>query len=188
MARVIVIEFITLDGIIQDPDGSERTPKGGWIFRYGPSAVAGDRFKLGELLDTGALLLGRSAFDLFSHIWPTRSDEFASKMNAVRKYVVSRSQRDVYQQWRNSTLLEGELVESVRRLKAERDLVVSGSISVAHALMAADEVDEYRLLVFPIALGEGTRLFERGQCVELELRKAEHSPPSALLTYQRKQS
>ena len=185
MGRVIVIEFTTLDGIIQDPDGSERTPKGGWAFRYGPAAVAGDKFKLGEVLDSGALLLGRSTFQLFSHIWPSRSDEFSSKMNAMRKYVVSRSLDRVEQQWNNSTLIEGGLTDAVHHLKTERDLVVAGSISVAHALMQDDLVDEYRLLVFPIVLGEGARLFKPGQYSELELVNVDRAGAAALLTYRR---
>jgi dihydrofolate reductase len=185
MGRVIVIEFTTLDGIIQDPDGSERTPKGGWAFRYGPAAVAGDKFKLGEVLDSGALLLGRSTFQLFSHIWPGRSDEFSSKMNAIPKYVVSRSLDGVEQQWNNSVLIEGDLIDAVQHLKADRDVVVAGSISVAHALMQADLVDEYRLLVFPIALGEGARLFESGKCAELQLVDVDRSGAAAFLTYRR---
>jgi dihydrofolate reductase len=185
MGRVIVIEFTTLDGIIQDPDGSERTPNGGWVFRYGPSAVAGDPFRLGELLDSGALLLGRSTFQLFSHIWPGRGDDFSLKMNAMPKYVVSRSVKQVEQQWNNSALIDGELIEAVRGLKADRDLVVMGSISVAHALMQADLVDEYRLLVFPIVLGEGARLFEPGTCAELELVNVDRAGAGALLTFHR---
>ncbi len=185
MGHVIVIEFITLDGIIQDPDGSERTPKGGWAFRYGPAAVAGDKFKLGEVLDNGALLLGRSTFQMFSRIWPGRSDEFSSKMNAIRKYVVSRSLDRVEQQWNNSALIEADLIDAVQHLRADRDVVVAGSISVAHALMQADMVDEYRLLVFPIVLGEGARLFEPGKCAELELVNIDRAGAAALLTYRR---
>jgi dihydrofolate reductase len=185
MGRVIVIEFTTLDGIIQDPDGSERTRKGGWAFRYGPEAVAGDKFKLGAVLDSGALLLGRATFQLFSHIWPSRTDEFSAKMNAIPKYVVSRSLDAVEQQWNNSALIDGDLIDAVNRLKANRDIVVIGSISVAHALMQADVVDEYRLLVFPIVLGEGAALFEPGRCKELQLVNLERVGPAALLTYRR---
>jgi dihydrofolate reductase len=185
MGRIIVIEFTTLDGIIQDPDGSERTPKGGWAFRYGPAAVAGDKFKLGEVMERGALLLGRSTFELFSRIWPGRTDDFSSKMNALPKYVVSRSRAQVEQQWNNSTLLDTDLVDAVQRLKAEHDVVVAGSISVAHALMRAELVDEYRLLVFPMVLGEGARLFEPGTCEALELVNVERAGPAVLLTYRR---
>ena len=185
MGRIIVIEFTTLDGIVQDPDGFERTARGGWAFRYGPAAVTGDPFRLGEVLDTGALLLGRSTFQMFSHIWPGRSDDFSSKMNAIPKYVVSRSRDQVGQHWNNSALLAGELIDAAPQLKADRDVVVMGSISVAHALMQADLVDEYRLLVFPIVLGEGARLFEPGTCAELELVSVERRGPAVLLTHRR---
>jgi dihydrofolate reductase len=185
MARVIVIEFTTLDGIIQDPDGSDRTPNGGWAFRYGPAAVSGDPFRLGEVLDNGALLLGRSTFQHFARIWPGRSDDFSSKMNAMPKYVASRSMDHLDQQWNNSALIEGDLIDAARRLKADSDVVVMGSISVAHVLMQANLVDEYRLLVFPIVLGDGARLFEPGHCTELELVSIERAGVSALLTYRR---
>jgi dihydrofolate reductase len=186
MSRVIVIEFVSLDGVLQDPDGSDGTDFGGWAFRYGPAAVAGDKFKLGELLDTGALLLGRSTWQLFSHIWPGRTDDFSSKMNAMRKLVVSRSLTSV-DQWNNSTLVEGDLIDEVRKLLAHgQDVIVAGSASVAQALMQRDLVDEYRLLVFPIVLGQGTRLFERGgPCVDLELVSAEQVGAAALLRYRR---
>jgi dihydrofolate reductase len=185
MGRVIVVEFTTLDGIIQDPDGFERTPKGGWAFRYGPDAVSGDPFRLGELLDSAALLLGRSTFQLFTHVWPGRTDDFSSKMNAMRKYVVSRSLGQVEQQWNNSVLLDGDLIEAVPRLKSDQDLLVMGSISVAHALSRAALVDEYRLLVFPVVLGEGARLFEPGNCAELELANVDRVGAAARLTYRR---
>ena len=185
MGRVIVIEFSTLDGIVQDPDGFEQTPKGGWAFRYGPESVSGDPFRLGELLDHGALLLGRSTFQMFTHVWPGRSDEFSSKMNAMPKYVASRSRDGVEQQWNNSARLEGDLVDAVRQLKADRDVMLMGSISVAHALMQADLVDEYRLLVFPIVIGDGRRLFEPGTCSELELVSVDRAGAAALLRYRR---
>src|SRR6185295_5131734 len=105
-----------------------------WAFRYGPASVAGDKFKLGPIMDSGALLLGRGTWQLFSRLWPTRSDDFSNKMNAMRKYVVSGAGVDT-QAWRNSTLLEGDLVSTVRQLKTETDLVVAGSASVAHLLM-----------------------------------------------------
>jgi dihydrofolate reductase len=106
-------------------------------------------------------------------------------MNAMRKYVVSRSLDQVEQQWNNSVLLDGELIDAVDRLKAEQYLVVMRSISVAHALTQADLVDEYRLLVFPIVLGEGARLFEPGKCAELELINVDRVGAAARLTYVR---
>ena len=91
MSRVVVIEFVSLDGVMHDPDGSEGSRQGGWAFRYGPEAVAGDKFGLGEVLDTGVMLLGRRTWQLFAKIWPGRDDEFSAKMNAMPKLVVSRS-------------------------------------------------------------------------------------------------
>src|SRR5579862_6584793 len=142
MSRVIVIEFVTLDGVVQDPDGSQGFEQGGWIFRYGPEAVAGDRFNLGELLDTGTLLLGRHTWELFTKIWPGRGDDFSAKMNAVPKLVVSRS-ADQVTGWQNSTVLEQDLATAVRERKQVQDVMVMGSISVVRALMADDLVDEY---------------------------------------------
>ena len=185
MGRIIVVEFTTLDGMIQDPAGSERTPKGGWAFRYGAEAVTNDPFRLGDVLDSGALLLGRATFQMFTHIWPGRTDAFSSRMNAMRKYVVSRSPERVEQEWNNSERIGGDLIDSVAGLKSHSDLVVMGSISVAQALARADLVDEYRLLVFPIVLGEGARLFDSGTCAELELVDVDHAGAAAFLTYRR---
>src|SRR3954468_22771757 len=114
MHRIIVIQFITLDGVVEDPDGSAGTPSGGWAFRYGPEAVAGDKFKLGSRLDDGALLLGRKTWELVSKLWPARSDEFSTRMNAASKWVVSRTLTDVGA-WSNSTVMSGDLATEVER-------------------------------------------------------------------------
>lgn len=185
MNRVIVIEFITLDGVMEDPDGSARTPGGGWAFRYGPEAVAGDKFRLGARLDTGVLLLGRETWQLFAKIWPGRSDDFSAKMNAASKLVASRTLGDV-SAWQNSELIRGELADEVRRVRAERDVIVIGSVSVAHELMERDLVDEYRLLVFPVVLGSGRRLFAGSAgTAGLRLVSAEPSGGAALLCYEK---
>jgi dihydrofolate reductase len=185
MSRIIVIEFVSLDGVIHDPDGAEGSAHGGWAFRHGPQAVSGDKFRLGEVLDTGGLLLGRKTWQRFAGIWPTRDDEFSNKMNAIPKLVASRSLRDV-RAWSNSTLLRGDLVEEAAERKGDRDLVVAGSASVAHALIDADLVDEYRLLVFPIVIGEGARLFEPGRAsTDLSLASAHDAGPAVLLVYSR---
>jgi dihydrofolate reductase len=185
MSRVIVIQFVTVDGIVEDPDGSGRTERGGWAFRYGPESVAGDKFKLGEVMESGALLLGRATWQLFSHIWPGRSDDFSTRMNRMPKLVVSRSLERV-DEWSNSALLEGDLVDEVPRRKLARDLVVAGSGSVVRTLMEHDLVDEYRLLVFPLVLGEGKRLFPAATApIALEVVSAERSGAATLLTYQR---
>ena len=156
---VIVIEFLTLDGIISDPDGSAGSPAGGWAFRHGPQTVAGDKFRLGAILDDGVMLLGRRTWQLFSRLWPGRDDPFANRMNAVPKLVASRTLTDV-SAWQNSRILERDLVDAVQTER--RDVVITGSVSVVHTLMAHDLIDEYRLLTFPTVLGSGERLFPAG--------------------------
>lgn len=182
MNKVIVIQFVTLDGVVEDPDGSGGTPSGGWAFRFGPEAVGGDKFRLGTILDTGTLLLGRKTWELFSRLWPARTDEFSSAMNRIQKLVISKSAPPLGA-WNNSVLLEGDLLAEVARVKGERDLVVIGSTSVVRALADADAVDEYRLLTFPLALGSGEKLF--ASPVDLELTSVEQSGAAILASYQR---
>ena len=185
MSHVIVVEFVSLDGVMQDPSGREGTPQGGWAFRYGPEAVSGDPFGLGELLDTGALLLGRGTWQQFARIWPGRDDPFSAKMNAMPKLVMSRSLEDA-DSWQNSTVLRGDLVTEAGKRKQEQDIVVMGSASVVRALMAHDLVDEYRLLVFPLVLGAGTRLFPDGTApADLALVSAQARGATARLVYTR---
>ncbi len=170
MGRVIVIEFVTLDGVVQDPDGADGTPYGGWAFRHGPQAVAGDKFGLGELMDTGALLLGRRTWEKFAALWPARDDPFSLRMNAMTKLVASRTLSDA-SAWANSRVLAGDLADEVAA--AAQDLVVAGSIGVARTLMARGLVDEYRLLVFPPVAGAGERLWEAAPPAELRLAAVE---------------
>jgi dihydrofolate reductase len=185
MNRVTVIEFVTLNGVVEDPDGSAGTPGGGWAFRHGPEAVAGDKFKLGSRLDTGTLLLGRGTWQLFSKLWPSRSDEFSTRMNTAQKWVASRTLTDV-SAWNNSTVIGGELTGEVRRLRSERDVIVIGSTSVVHTLMDHDLVDEYRLLVFPTVLGAGRRLFTNpAGARDLRLVSVEQTGAAALLCYEK---
>jgi dihydrofolate reductase len=185
MGRVIVIEFITIDGVTHDPDGRGGSAYGGWAFRYGPEAVAGDPFRLGEVLDTGALLLGRRTWQLFTRIWPSRDDEFSGKMNAIPKLVASRS-LDKADEWQNSAVLRGDLLAEAAERRQAQDLVVMGSASVARTLMEHDLVDEYRLLVFPLVIGQGTRLFPDGaRTADLHLVSAETAGAAVLLVYSR---
>lgn len=153
---VIVIQFVSLDGVVTDPDGSSGTPRGGWAFRHGPDTVAGDKFRLGARLDDGVLLLGRATWQLFSRLWPTRDDPFSVRMNAVPKLVASRTLTDT-SAWANSCVIRGDVLAAVRR--ETRDVVVAGSLSIVRALMADDLVDEYRMLTFPTIVGDGRRLF-----------------------------
>jgi dihydrofolate reductase len=180
---VIVIEFITLDGIVSDPDGSGGTPSGGWAFRHGPETVAGDKFRLGRTLDDGVMLLGRTTWQLFSTLWPARSDPFSVRMNAVPKLVASHTVTDT-SAWSNSRLVDGDLVDAVKRER--RDVIITGSLSVVRALMAEDLIDEYRLLTFPTVLGTGERLFPAGGAPQhLECLSAEQAGAAVLATYAR---
>jgi dihydrofolate reductase len=180
---VIVIEFITLDGIVTDPDGSGRTPAGGWAFRHGPEAVAGDKFRLGRTLDDGVLLLGRATWQLFSRIWPGRDDPFAERMNAVPKLVASRTLTGT-SAWANSRVLDGDLADAVKH--EERDVIIVGSLSIVRTLTAADLIDEYRLLVFPTIIGTGERLFPAdGQPQHLECLAAGQAGPAVLARYRK---
>ena len=158
MHDVIIIEFSTLDGVVEDPDGSGGTAGGGWAFRFGPETIAGDVFRLGPLLESGTLLLGRGTWQLFSQLWPTRTDPFSLAMNKIEKVVVSRGRPDL-SGWDRSTLLGGDLVEEVPRLRDRSDVLVLGSIGVAQTLVEHDLVDELWLFVYPVVLGAGERLF-----------------------------
>ena len=185
MNRVIVIQFVSLDGVTHDPDGNEGSALGGWAFRYGPEAVSGDPFGLGEVLDAGALLLGRRTWELFAKIWPGRDDPFSAKMNAMPKLVASHSLEHAAG-WQNSTVLQGDLVTEVQKRKQEHDIMVTGSVSLVRTLMAHDLVDEYRLLVFPLVLGAGTRLFPDGTApVNLALVSAQTAGAAVRLIYTR---
>jgi dihydrofolate reductase len=186
MAKVIVISFLTLDGVMEDPDGSGGTPHGGWAFRHGPEATAGDKFALGPVLDTGVLLLGRTTWQLFSRIFAARTDPFSERMNAMPKLVASRTLEQAGG-WHGSTVLEGELEVEVARLREDRDVVIAGSACVVEHLAARDLVDQYRLLVFPIVLGRGRRLFaEDTPPVDLELTSTEALGPTLRLVYDRR--
>ena len=180
---VIVIEFITLDGIVSDPDGSGATPAGGWAFRHGPETVAGDKFRLGRTLDEGVLLLGRRTWQLFSRIWPGRDDPFSARMNAVPKLVATRTLTDT-SAWANSQVIAGDLAGAVKR--EPRDVIITGSVSVVHALMAEDLIDEYRLLTFPTILGTGEQLLPAGSPpAYLETLSAEQAGAAVLTQYRR---
>ena len=180
---VIVIEFITLDGVVSDPDGSAGTPLGGWAFRHGPETVAGDKFRLGSTLDDGVLLLGHTTWQLFSRLWPGRDTEFAARMNAAPKLVASRTLTDT-SAWANSQVIDGDLRDAVQHEK--RDVIITGSLSVVHALMARDLIDEYRLLTFPTILGTGEQLFPAGgPPAYLECLSAERAGAAVLARYRR---
>ena len=158
MGRVIVTEFMSLDGVIEAPGGGEDYKHGGWSFEVNRGAE-GDQFKLDETLASDALLLGRVTYEGFAAAWPSRDGEFADKLNSMPKYVVSSTLTDP--EWTNSTVLKGDVASEVARLKEqlEGDIVVHGSRQLVQALVENDLVDEFHLMVFPVVLGSGKRLF-----------------------------
>ena len=158
MGQIVVTEFVSLDGVMEDPGGSESFAHGGWSFEFS-RGEEGDRFKLDETMSAEALLLGRVTYEGFAAAWPPREGEFADKFNSMPKYVVSSTLEQPT--WNNTTVLRGDLADQVARLRAahEGDVVVHGSATLAQALIEADLVDELRLMVFPVVLGGGTRLF-----------------------------
>jgi dihydrofolate reductase len=162
MSRVVVTEFVSLDGVMEDPGGAEGSKHGGWTFQFdqGPE---GRQFKLDELLASDALLLGRTTYQGFAQAWPSMTDEvgFADKMNSMHKYVVSTTLTDAEATWNNTTVIAGDISTEVAGLKSRSggDILVAGSGQLARVLIENDLVDEYRLMVFPIVLGGGKRLF-----------------------------
>jgi dihydrofolate reductase len=157
VGRIVVTEFVSLDGVMEAPGGEDfKYP--GWSFEF-DRGDEGDRFKLDEALSSEALLLGRRTYEGFAAAWPSRDGEFADKFNTMPKYVVSSTLSDP--EWNNSTVLSGDVAEEVAKLRQELDgdIVVHGSAQLAQALVEHDLVDELRLMVFPVVLGTGKRLF-----------------------------
>jgi dihydrofolate reductase len=160
MGKIVVTEFISIDGVIEDPGGSEDFKYGGWSFEFerGPE---GNKFKLDETMGSDALLLGRVTYEGFASSWPGREDEagFADKFNNMPKYVVSSTLDNP--EWTNSTVLEGDLAEEISKLKDkhEGDIVVHGSAQLSGWLLENDLVDELHLMVFPVVLGAGKKMF-----------------------------
>jgi dihydrofolate reductase len=157
MGRIVVTEFVSLDGVMEDPGGSENFKYGGWTFEI--DRGEGAKFKLDETLESEALLLGRVTYEGFAEAWPSRQGEFADKFNRMPKYVVSSTLEEA--EWSNSTVLKGDVAEKVSELRQEHDgdIVVHGSAQLVQTLLEHDLVDELRLMVFPVVLGSGKRLF-----------------------------
>jgi dihydrofolate reductase len=158
VGRIVVTEFVSLDGVIEAPGGGEDFKHGGWSFEIN-RGDEGDKFKLAETLSTEALLLGRVTYEGFAAAWPSREGEFADKFNTMPKYVVSSTLENP--EWNNSTVLKGDVAKEVAKLRDEHegDIVVHGSAQLVQALLEHDLVDELRLMVFPLVLGSGKRLF-----------------------------
>ena len=164
MGRIVVTEFISLDGVIEAPGGGEGYRHGGWTFEI-ERGEEGDKFKLDELKEAEVQLLGRATYEGFAAAWPQMEDEagFAEKMNGMPKYVVSSTLERA--DWQNTTVLSGDPAQSVAALKDEVDgvILVAGSATLVKSLIENDLVDELRLMVFPVLLGEGKRLFPGGE-------------------------
>jgi dihydrofolate reductase len=158
VGRIVVTEFVSLDGVVEAPGGGEDYEHAGWTFEI-ERGEEGDRFKLDETMSSEALLLGRRTYEGFAEAWPSREGEFADKFNTMPKYVASSTLQEAA--WTNSTVLNGDLSGEVAKLRDRHDgdIVVHGSAQLVQTLLEADLVDELRLMVFPVVLGSGKRLF-----------------------------
>jgi dihydrofolate reductase len=186
MGKLVVTEFVSLDGVMQAPGGEDfKYP--GWTFEF-DRGEDGNQFKLDETLETDALLVGRVTYESFAGAWPSRDGPFADKFNSMPKYVVSSTLADP--DWHNTTVLTGDAVDEARKLKDTIDGIVQvpGSLRLVQALMEADLVDELHLMVFPVVLGTGWRLFgETSEKSDWRLLEARTVGPDGVLvlTYER---
>lgn len=185
-AKIVVSQYITLDGVIEDPVGMEGSGLGDWIggYRRGPH---GDAFKERELMEASAVLLGRRTYDGFAAVWPTVQSAYADKMNAMPKYLASRSV--TASDWTNTMTLEGDLAAAVAGLKqqVEGTILIFGSATVSHELFAAGLVDEVTLILYPTILGRGLRLFPADTAARFELlEQTGFGDGLVLLRYRRK--
>jgi dihydrofolate reductase len=186
VGKIVITEFVSLDGVMEAPGGEEfKYP--GWSFDF-DRGEEGNQFKLQEAQDAEALLLGRVTYEGFAAAWPSREGEFADKFNSMPKYVVSSTLEDP--EWNNTTVLKENVVEEVSRLKedTEGEIQVHGSCQLAQALVENDLVDELHLMVFPVVLGTGKRLF--GETSDKKTLRLTHSAPVGsdgvlVLTYER---
>jgi dihydrofolate reductase len=187
MGRIVVTEFISLDGVIEAPGGGEKFKHAGWTFKFN-RGEEGDQFKLDETLSSAALLLGRVTYEGFAAAWPSRDGEVADKFNSMPKYVVSSTLTKPT--WNNSTVLKGgDVPDQLAKLKQKQDgnIVVHGSAMLVQTLLKNDLVDELRLMVFPVVLGGGKRLF--GETSDMKTLRLANSKVVgdgvAILTYER---
>ena len=185
MGRIVVTEYISVDGVVEAPSGEEDFERVGWTdpFHRGPE---GDQFKWDETMASDAMLLGRGTYDGFAPVWPQLEGEFADKFNSMPKYVVSQTLSDP--EWNNTTVLSGDIVEEVTKLKQqyERDIVVHGSAQLARTLFENDLVDALHLQVYPVIVGAGKRLFgETSGTKGLRLAEARPAGDIQILIYER---
>ena len=183
MGKLVVSQFMTVDGVVEDPGGSEDMDRGGWAFEF-DRGEDGDRFKLDEVMAADALLLGRITYEGFAAAWPSREGEFADKFNNMPKYVVSTTLSDP--EWNNSTVISDDVPGEIAKLKEhhEGDVLVNGSVRLVQTLAENGLVDEYRLMVFPTVLGAGKRLFgDLPAAAPLELTETTPAGQTLILVY-----
>ena len=176
MGKIVISENVSLDGVVEDPAGVEGFRRGGWVGRVGDRGrEEAAKVLLDEALGADAQLFGRRTYEFLAARWPSRGGELADRLNSMPKYVVSSTLEDP--EWNNSTVLKGDVVEEVSRLKQEQDgnIVVHGSRQLAQTLLELDLVDELRLMVFPVVLGAGKRLF--GETSDKKTLKLVESQP-----------
>jgi dihydrofolate reductase len=180
MGRIVVSQFITLDGVFEDPGGGETFDRGGWAFKF-ERGDDGDKFKLDEVMASDALLLGRVTYEGFAAAWPSREGPFADKFNGMPKYVVSKTLGEP--DWSNSTVIGEDVAARVAALKDahDGDVLVNGSGKLVRLLVDEGLVDELRLMVFPILLGAGRRLFEDGAAASLRLVESQPVGPDGVV-------
>jgi dihydrofolate reductase len=185
MGKLVATEFITLDGVIDDP-GGQHGGRGGWSFRFNRGDEGG-RFKYEELMAADAQLLGRVTYEGFAAAWPQMSgDQFGERMNSMPKYVVSSTLRSA--DWENSTVISGELEREIPPLKAryDGDILIAGSGQLVRGLLAANLLDELRLMVFPVVLGAGAKLFgDTDAAIDLKLAAVQRAGDASILTLTR---
>jgi dihydrofolate reductase len=185
MSRIVVSQFVSLDGVIEDPVGIEELGRDAWS-DSASSGPEGGKYKVDEIMDAAAMLLGRRTYDGYAPAWASRNGEYADRINAMPKYVVSSTLVDP--KWSNTTVLEGDAASAVRGLKeqTEGDILVHGSAELTYALMEHDLVDEWRLMIFPVVVGAGKRCFgDPGKAVGLRLVDSRSVGDGvAILTYE----
>lgn len=157
----MVTEFVSIDGVFEDPGGAESFKYGGWTFKF-DRGEEGDKFKYDELMQTDAALLGRVTYQGFAEAWPSRTGEFADKLNNMPKYVVSTTLKEDELEWNNSHLIKEDVVQAISKLKQQPggDIMVAGSGQLVNTLLEHHLVDQINLMVFPVVLGNGKKLFK----------------------------
>lgn len=184
MGKLVVSQFITVDGVVEDPGGSEGSRYGGWAFQFDRGAE-GDKFKFDEVVAAGALLLGRRTYEGFAEAWPSRRGEFADMFNTMPKYLVSSTL--VNPEWNNTTVVGTDVAAAVERIRNEvdGDILVNGSVRLVDELLARDLVEEWRLMVFPVVIGPGLRLFrESASPCRLRMTEARQAGETLITIYE----